>query len=183
VIERIDILETIRKRRARLGGFVLAFFALASVATSAAPCFAMAVAHADSPAEHAVAHSGSLPAAGHDSLHAAGHDQSHLAAHDGFTPPDGSSDPRNHCPHCPLAPSMPGHGPDATHSFCSVVDDASDVAQPSGSYLVPKYVPLTPIFELPPPSLLRPPGIRASRVLAPTISSIALNLRHCVFLI
>jgi hypothetical protein len=184
MIRRSHILETIRRRRARLGGFVLAFFAVASVAAGAAPCFSMgAAANAASPAHHA-SHSDSMPA-GH-AMPASDHDHSHAAAHDASTPTDGSPDSPSSpgdCPHCPLAASMPGHAAATTHSVCAAADDTSDFAQPGASSLLPKYAAPALMYELPPLRPDRPPGSRTSRVLVPSSSSVPLNLRHCVFLI
>jgi hypothetical protein len=176
MIGRTNILAMIRRRRDSLGRLVLVFFAVASVTIGAVPCVAMGAATKGDPASHhGASHSGSALGS---------HDHSHPATHGGATQPDESPHSPNHCPHCPLSTSMPGHNADNAHSFCAAVDDTSDRAQPSPPPLLHKHVPLAPLLELaPPPSVLPPPGIAASRMLVPAFSPVALNLRHCVFLI
>jgi hypothetical protein len=175
MIGRTNILARIRRRRATLGRLVLAFFAVASVAIGAVPCFAMGAATKGDPVSH--------HGASHSDSALGSHDHSHPATHGGATQPDESPLSPNRCPHCPLAASMPGHTPDNSHSFCAAVDDTSERAQPSPPSLLQKHVLLAPLLDLAPPSVLPPPGIAASRRLAPAFSPVALNLRHCVFLI
>jgi hypothetical protein len=157
---RTSILGILRRRRAGLGRFVLAWFALAAASAGAAPCFAMTAS--------------SAPAAQHDH-HA--HDHSAPQAQ-----PESPAQP-SPCTHCPLAATMAGHTSTASHAFCSAADDASDGGKPSVPTTALKLVLSVPIVELlpfdPGPSLARD----RQRPRDADVTSIALNLRHCVFLI
>jgi hypothetical protein len=175
MIGRTNLLAMIRRRRASLGRLVLASFAVASITIGALPCFAMGVATKGAPvAHHGAAHSDSA---------SGNHEHSHPATHPGATPLAGSPHSPSHCPHCPQSASMPGHASGNSHSLCAAVDDTSDRTQSSTLPLHLKHLLLAPLLELAPPSLHPPPGIPASRMLVPPCSSVALNLRHCVFLI
>jgi hypothetical protein len=162
-------LGRLRRRRATLGRVVLTLFALASFGAGAAPCFAMVASAA--------------PVAQHHDSHAAGssHDHQHAPAHEhGPSSGDVERAPTP-CPHCPLAVSMSGYAPSA-HSWCSASDDAADGK--SVTTLPPfKHAPLAIVVELLP---VDPgPSISSPRQPPPEVAapSVALNLRHCTFLI
>jgi hypothetical protein len=171
-----NTIGVLRRRRADLGRLVLILFALASASAGAAPCLAMAV--PDSPgAHHSDTHMASLAA---DSAH----DHVHAMEHEHSTPPvdqrDGSHGP---CSHCPLAVSMDGSASSSSHAFCSAADDASDTAKPNWSPPALKHVLSTALIRLLP---VDPRSSLASARQPPPEAappSVALNLRHCVFLI
>ena len=170
-----DTFRVLRRRRADLGRFVLLLFALASASAGAAPCLAMA---SGAPtAHHSDAHIASLAAE-------PVHDHSHAVHQEHSTPPadqtDGSHGP---CSHCPPSVAMDGAASSASHAFCSATDDVSDAAKPTWSPPAFKHVLATALIQLLPadsrPSLAlaqQPPPEAAP-------PSVALNLRHCVFLI
>jgi hypothetical protein len=170
--ERSNILRHLRRRRASLGRLVWGLFAFASVSAGAAPCFAMSVAAA--PVEHHHAPRTSAPP---------GHDHAHSAAHDhAVAEPPGEHSPSSPCPHCPLSVAM-ADASSSSHSLCSAADDASDGGKPSVSLPLFKHVAWVTRVELSPPAL--EPSTAWIRHLAvdETAHSVALNLRHCVFLI
>jgi hypothetical protein len=78
---------------------------------------------------------------------------------------------------------MPGHSVSGAHAFCAAWDDVSDHSQPSVSLPLLKHLALPVAFEPPPSIALRSPTIRPSPPPALARASVALNLRHCVFLI
>ena len=167
----IDILGRLRRRRATWGRVVLALFALAAFSAGAAPCFAMAAS--------------STPVVQHHGAHSAGaptHAHTHGAAHEHGTPSAEVEHAPTPCPHCPLTVALAGSATSA-HSFCSAADDASDGSNAVTTLPVLKHVPLAAVVEIlpvnrnPSPSSPRQPP---TEVAAP---SVALNLRHCVFLI
>jgi hypothetical protein len=132
------------------------------------------------------------PAVHHEGMHAGmtmvTHDHSHFAhaAEHGASSPHGSADPSHHCPHCPLAASMPGYATTAngSHALCAGLGGASDQAQPGVTVLPFKHIAAAPPFEPLASAVLRPPGV-ARAFLSPALArrSVPLNLRHCVFLI
>jgi hypothetical protein len=170
-----NILVRLRRQRGRLGRFVLATLALASFTIAGAPCFAMAapapVAHVD-PSAHAEAHGDRQ---GHE--HAVGHGNGALGAHEQSEHPF-----PKHCPHCPPTAAMSQHAPASEHAFCAAVDDVSDQSSTSPSkfaksvVLVAAFGTLAPLAFHPPPRPRLREGARAR-------TRVALNLRHCVFLI
>jgi hypothetical protein len=168
--------SVLRRRRAGLGRFVLVLFALASATAGAAPCLAMAVTDAAG-AHDSDAHMASMVAE-------KAHDQSHAVEHRHSTPPadrdDGSHGP---CSHCPPSVSMAGAASSASHAFCSASDDASDAAKPSWSPPAFKHVLSTALIQLLPVDFL--PSLASAPQPPPEAAppSVALNLRHCVFLI
>jgi hypothetical protein len=149
---------------------VLAWFVLASASVGAAPCFAMTL--SATPAEH---HGGTVRAT-------VAHDHSHAAAHDDSAPSEQPDRPTP-CKHCPLSVAMAGSGSTSSHAFCSAADDVSDGGKPSVPPIAFKTILSVPIVELLPfdqgPSLTR----EKQRQPDAATTSIALNLRHCVFLI
>ena len=172
---RVRIFARLRRHRTSLGRFVLAMFAGASLVSSAAPCFAMAAEAAPVTAEH-VAHPNDTPSGDHcsHSSGATGHGHQGPAAPQDF--------PGKHCPHCSLSASMPGHDSSA-HSFCSVSDASSDQSQPPPSAFF-KPMAATIVLEVVPlSSLLHARGVAPLRFSPARAPSVALNVRHCVFLI
>jgi hypothetical protein len=78
---------------------------------------------------------------------------------------------------------MSENGSSSSHAFCSASDDASDGAKPSWSLPAFKHVLSTALVELLP---LESRHSFSSALQSPTDAvcpSVALNLRHCVFLI
>jgi hypothetical protein len=194
---RTSVLSILRRRRAGVGRFVLAWFVLASASASAAPCFAMALSptpaaastHHDNGAAHAVT--------GHDHAHAVTHDQSaahdYSAAHDQSAAHDHSprSEPANQspshgptspCTHCPLSVAMVAGSTNA-HAFCSAADDVAESGKPSAPPLAFKAILSPPIVVLVPVEC--GPGLARGKQGQPNAAatSVRLNLRHCVFLI
>jgi hypothetical protein len=179
---RTNLFSILRRRRAGVGRFVLAWFALASASASAGPCFAMASTVA--PGAYAAApmhHDRASPDM------AAGHDHSHANAHDHHDPsateqPLPSQDPPSPCTHCQLSFAMAG-GSASSHALCSAADNVAEGGKSSAQPIAFKTIPPAPIVVLVPvdprPTLirgkLRPPDCAAA--------SLRLNLRHCVFLI
>ena len=176
---RTSILGIFRRHRAGVGRAVLAWFALAAASVGAAPCFAMTVSSAAAAQHDAATDHGTAPAsAEHHHTHAAGHDQSPSTLHS-----DSPAQLPSPCAHCPLTAAMADHSSTASHSFCSAADDVSDGGKPSVPTTAFKLVLSVPIVELlpfdPKPSLVR----ERPRPPDADVISIALNLRHCVFLI
>ncbi len=171
---RTSILGILRRRRASVGRFVLVWFALAAASVGAAPCFAMMVSAGPAAHHDAAMHHASQPAS---AAHHHGDDHSAPTAQL-ESPAQPSS-----CAHCPLAMAMAGHDSTASHSFCSAADDVSDAGKPSVPTTAFKLVLSVPIVELlpfdPGPSLARD----RQRPRDADVTSIAINLRHCVFLI
>ena len=170
---RESVLAVLRRQRARLGRFVVAWFAVASFTITGAPCFAMASAKADHGEhaadthdhghhDHAMAHGDSGPAVGHD----------HGPTQNGPA----------HCPHCPLAAAMPNHAPSSDHAFCSAFDEGAGQTNFTALSFA-KHVLLAPTFEAPPPLVFRPPPRSSPSVISVQRSAIAVNLRNCVLLI
>lgn len=176
---RINWLGVLRRQRSGLGRFVLAFFAVATVTMTGAPCFAMAAGAQVSPAMH------------HEGMHAGmtmvAHDHSHFAhaSEHGASSPHGSPDPSHQCPHCPLAAPMSGYTTTSgSHAVCAGLGGASDQAQ-AGVTMPPfKHIAAAPQFEPAASAVLRPPGT-ARAFVPPALArpSVPLNVRHCVFLI
>jgi len=191
---RTPILARLRKHRFGLGRAALAVFAVASVAAGAAPCFAMAVAGpADPVADHAAQH-GTDRSVQHGADHSVADDtQAGHVAHQhtrasatteaGTASPASHHNTPHHCPHCPLAASMAGHESSNSHAFCSAVDATSDQVQPSASPAVLKHALLLATLEIPHALPLRLPDAVITRTRAPRYAAVAINLRHCVFLI
>lgn len=152
---------------------MLAWFALAAASAGAAPCFAMA-ASGDFVADHAAAHDA---AAQHDGSHSSSHDHAVHGAE-----PEQPAAPPSSCPHCPPGAMLATDGGTGSHSFCSAGDDVADGAKPSVPPTFKTNLSL-PLIELGPID----PGLRPvrdqHRPPDATATSVALNLRHCVFLI
>jgi hypothetical protein len=89
-----------------------------------------------------------------------------------------------HCPHCPVSAPL-AHSLDGAHAFCTALDDGSADGQ-SGAKLpaVQKHLVWLAHYEIALPPSLRPSERRFVRADKPPVPSpVALNLRHCVFLI
>lgn len=169
--------RVLRRRRADLGRFVLVLFALASASAGAAPCLAM-TAQAAPGTQHSDSHTASMTA---DT--AQQHSHGMQLQHEHSMPSaDESGESHGPCAHCPPSVSMDGIGSPAQHAFCSASDDVSDAGKPNWSPPAFKHVLSMALVQFVPvgsrPSL-------ASRQPAPQAAppSVALNLRHCVFLI
>jgi hypothetical protein len=173
-----NLLAWLRRQREGLGRVVVVSFAAASFALTSAPCFAMAAASTDA----AVAAPATV------SHHPAGHESSGHHAHDAAAPAapaahGGTDAPGSvHCPHCPAAGVMPGHTSSSAHSACSAAVDVADQTSSSPPAFA-KHVPLVATFETPLPLALRPPAAQLTKTPAPHRSAVALNVRHCVYLI
>jgi len=167
-----DILGRLRRRRATWGRSLLALFAFASFSAGAAPCFAMAASTAPLVQQHHAARPAGAPS----------HTHSHAAAHDHGAPLAEAAHAPSPCPHCPLTVALAGSTPSA-HSFCSAADEVADGGNSVTTLPAFKHVPLAAVVEiLPAAQNLSPSSPRQPprEVAAP---SVALNLRHCVFLI
>jgi hypothetical protein len=171
MVRRGNILTSLRRRRASLGRFVFALFAFASASAGAAPCFAMegsaeAIAPHESPAH---------VSPNHDHAHAAVHDRS-MSVENGDRAPDA-------CPHCPLLMGVSGDTSTSSHAFCSATDDLVDSGKTSVPLPLFKHVLSAAVIQIVPdrsqPSCAWTKHIRVDA----TAPSVALNLRHCVFLI
>jgi hypothetical protein len=127
------------------------------------------------PTEH---HAGAHAAA---TANAHAHEHSAMHGTHGQAEPAAPRDPLTRpCAHCPLSAVM--FGETGSHSACSVGDDASD-AKPAVA--VPSFKHAQFIASFDPPLLDPEPSpawTRQCRVDA-AAPSVALNLRHCVFLI
>jgi hypothetical protein len=177
---RKNILAALRKQRARLGRCVVILFAFASLALSGAPCFAMATASPGPATDEAAPAHGLHHASASDHSMAAEHAVAHDHAAEALAKPQPSAPA--HCPHCPLTAAMPGHSPSSAHSFCSAVDEGADQTSASSLPAFAKVAPAVNTFEIPALSSWRPPPIRSIAAVSPPIT-VALNVRHCVFLI
>jgi hypothetical protein len=166
---RSSVLVRLRRSRAGAARYVAALFAVAYLAAGVAPCVAAAsLPAADGAAQghahHAHEHADSAAGSHH------GHEDGVPSQHDG----NGEN-----CPHCPLdGGAARGHG---DHSTCAALEDLTNVA-PQAKVAPPALAPpLSPAaFTLPPPLASPPanPPWRSAR-----LSSVPLNVRHCVFLI
>jgi hypothetical protein len=167
-----ELLGRLRRRRATLGRSVLVLFALASFSAGAAPCFAMAASTAPV-VQHHVSHQGGAPS----------HAHSPAASHEHGAPLDRGGEPvPSPCPHCPLT-AAPSSNAASAHSFCSAGDDVADSGKSVTTLPSFKHVLLAAVVELLPVDReprFSPPRRPPTEVAAP---SVALNLRHCVFLI
>ena len=169
----------LRRHRAGLGRFVLVLFALASASAGAAPCLAMAAPDATA-AHHSDAHVAPMGTG----TSAAAHDHSHAVEPDHSTPAadqDGGS--HGPCSHCPPSVGMTANASSGSHALCSATDHASDGAKPGWSPPVFKDVLATALIELLPIEPRPPLAFAQLRPPEATSRSVALNLRHCVFLI
>jgi hypothetical protein len=157
-----------------LGRLVLMLFALATASAGAAPCFAMSAAAPASQQSHEVA-----SVAAHDHARVAAHE--HAANYEPAAAGGEHRQPHDPCPHCPLGAAA--NAESASHAHCAANDDASDAAKPTGSPPASKHVFATAQLQLLPE--YRPPRLRSALQASAdaALSSIALNLRHCVLLI
>jgi hypothetical protein len=207
MIRRTNILAGLRRRR-KLGRCFLALFAAGSFAASASPCPAMTVAAVHAPGGGAVdsrnraqpfvashAHDHGAHAAPHDGFGAAvagslgPHDHSHGAAPARSTQAaaNGASSeperhPSGHCPHCPVSAPGPAYAGGGAHAFCSPLDDGSGPTSVQHPTLA-KHVVVSAHQAIAPPPISRSRVTRLATADASTRCTVALNLRHCVFLI
>jgi hypothetical protein len=189
------LLARIRRLRNRGARYVAAAFGVAYLSAALAPCVAAAGTDSSPAGTEILEHSMHVhvPPVGHEGQH--GHEAPRVDAvpHHGHdlhgdmqaahaveeTGPQSS-----HCPHCPDGlPSGAAMMHDSVHATCSLADALTDLAAVKANdapeaYVAPIVLPAA--FVLPPPlaSPLAPPARSAAR--AP---SVALNVRHCVFLI
>jgi hypothetical protein len=173
---RNNILAALRRRRKSLGRFVASLFALASLTIASAPCFAMTAQAADAQvdvAEHSSHESHEMHSHQQGDHGNASHSIEHQAASERVPKP---------CPHCPLGTAQ-SHSGSGDHSFCSAFDEPSDQTSVTWQPPAAKYVLLVATFESPPPLTIQRRSTRPPPGLAHWQSPIALNLRHCVFLI
>jgi hypothetical protein len=207
MIGRTNILAALRRRR-KLGRCFLALFAAGSLTAAASPCLAMTVAavhapgdstadsrdraqtpvasHAHDHGAHAAPHGGVGPAAVESS---GPHDHSQGAAPARPTQTasesagsDAAHHPSGHCPHCPVSAPGPAHAPAGAHAFCSPLDDGSGPSSTQHPTLA-KHVVASAHQAIAPPPLSRSRVTRLAQADASTRCTVALNLRHCVFLI
>jgi hypothetical protein len=170
---RNNIFAALRRRRESLGRFVAALFALASLTIAGAPCFAMTAQAAQTQVEVAAHSSHELHSHQHADDRGDSHSMEHQASSEHVPEP---------CPHCPLG-AAPGHSGSDDHSFCSAFDEPSNQTSATWQPPAAKYVLLIATFESPPPLTIQRRSTRPPPELARWQSPIALNLRHCVFLI
>jgi len=162
--DRVNILVRLRRWKRGAARYVIGSFAVAYLSAGVAPC-AMAATRAT----HDM-HATSLEHVGVAHEH---HAHGVGVAHEGAPAP--ADHGRAHCPHCP-----PGtNGDDAA---CFALEGLSNVA---ASHAKDAPQPVTPalvaaVFTLPPVPAppWPPPPLRVARV-----TSVPLNVRHCIFLI
>lgn len=163
--DRANILVRLRRWRRGAARYVIGVFAVAYLSAGVAPC-AMAATRATHDM-HVTSHE-HLGVAHEHHAHGVG-----VATHESVpAPADHGSE---HCPHCP-----PGtHGDDtacfALEGLTNVAaSHAKDASQPVTPALVAAVFTLPPVPAAPWP----PPPLRVARV-----TSVPLNVRHCIFLI
>lgn len=161
----------LRRRRASLGRIVLALFALASFSAGAAPCFAMAPSIAPLHESHE-SHLAGAP----------NHDHAHAVGHEHGTPSGEIEHAPSPCPHCPLVAVLAGSVA-GSHSFCSAADGASDGGKSVTTLPAYKCASSAAVVEVFPPDREPSPSSPRQPPTEVASPSIALNLRHCVFLI
>jgi hypothetical protein len=88
----------------------------------------------------------------------------------------------DHCPHCPLTGGI-AHTPSSAHSFCAAGDDVANELSVSSSPPIAKHMAVATVFATMPPLAFHPPPRYLARHTTATPSAVALNVRHCVFLI
>ena len=166
---RSSVLVRLRRARAGAARYVAALLAVAYLAAGVAPCVAAAsLPAADDVAQEHAHHAHEQGASAAGSHH--GHEAGVPSQHDG----NGES-----CPHCLWdGGAARGHG---DHSTCTALEDLTNVA-PQAKAAPPALAPPLGLaaFTLPPPlapPLAHPPWRSAQ------LSSVPLNVRHCVFLI
>jgi hypothetical protein len=169
---RIHLLARLRRRRQIIARVLLPLATVAWLGCGAAPCLAAVASSASGagthghsptqrpqPAEHGAAH--------HAVAHGAGHSTHGAPADSQGAPVDSPTG----CPHCAA-----GNGHVAAQPDCA--DPAAAAAVKPRLELAPQIFAL-PAVWLPPPRTTRP----HPRPPPPALEPIALNLRHCVFLI
>jgi hypothetical protein len=146
---------------------------------SASACLGMAVdSHDRAPADAA--------SAPHDHSDAHGHAAHAGQAHseDGALHAQGTSHSHGACPHCPVSSGGSSSDSAAKHVVCALLDDVSD----SGAQTSAQKTELEHFALLAQPIYVSPLELQSSAhlsspIVAPVYRSVALNLRHCVFLI
>jgi hypothetical protein len=171
MIGRSNILASLRRRRETLGRLLCLLFAFATISAGAAPCFAMGVSSKASAQQEAHAH----PSADHEHRQVANHDHTASIDHG-----DRAHSP---CPHCPLSTGMPKSGSTGSHAYCSATDDIADSGKAGVS--APAFKHLLSVAAIHVEPVRSQPSYGWSRQLPVNSAypSVALNLRHCVFLI
>lgn len=167
---RANVLRMLRRRSARVGRVVLAWFALATLGAGAAPCYAMAVAPSVEHAAHA------QPAVGHDHSHTAPHHHTAAVVTDSELPP-------TPCPHCPLSVGMSAGGTTGSHALCAAGDEVADGGNAPLAVPAFKHAAAVVVSELPPLDPGPSPASSQRRPSGAATTAVALNLRYCVFLI
>lgn len=176
----VKIFQELRRRKRPVAAVIVPVVMAVWLSASASACPGMAadsVGHARVDADH--------PAGDHSALHDhMGHAPQSHSADDTQPARDGPSHHHAGCPHCPPSFGGSSPGPMATHVVCALVDDAADsAAQPSIQKSALEHVmPAVPLAYVTPLDV-RHPGFRSLPSAAPVYRSVALNLRHCVFLI
>jgi hypothetical protein len=173
------LLENLRKRKRAVAAVVLPLIATVWFSASASACLGMAVDSHD----RALADAAPPP---HDHSEAHGHAGAHAGqAHseDGALHARGTSHSHGACPHCPVFSGGSSSDSAATHVVCALLDDVSDSgAQTSAQKTELEHFALAqPIYVS--PLELQSSAHLFSPIVAPVYRSVALNLRHCVFLI
>ena len=172
MIGRTNILRSLRRRTATLGRFVCLLFAFATVSAAGAPCFAMgvssnAVAQHDEHAHHV----------------SASQDRTQASLHDHATSMGDADLAPSPCPHCPLSTTMAADTSTGSHAYCSAADEAADSGKSGVSLPLFKYI-LSVAVSQSAPVHSRPSSAWSKQLpVDATYASVALNLRHCVFLI
>jgi len=171
MIGRTNILGSLRRRRATLGRFVCLLFAFATVSAGAAPCFAMGV-----PSEAV----GQQDVHSHSSAH---HDHAQSGTHEHTTSVDHGDHGPSPCPHCPLSIGMSDAASTSSHAYCAAGDDVADSGKASVSLPLFKHLLAVAVIQVDP--VRSQPSSAWGKQLPVDASSpsVALNLRHCVFLI
>ena len=179
---RTNILVSLRRRRASLGRFLCLVFAMASLSVGAAPCFAMAAPAGPDSRHDSHAQASSHTSGNHEHSHAVSHDR-HAGAADHAMSMEGSSGVPGACPHCPLSVGMSSEASTGAHAFCSAGDDVADSGNSGAFPLLFKHAVSSAVIQVD-LALSRPSrACNNQRPLDVSSSAVALNLRHCVFLI
>jgi hypothetical protein len=171
MVGRINILASLRRRRATLGRLFCLLFALATVSAGAAPCFAMGVPSQAIADQDAHAHS------------SANHEHTQVVAHDHATSVDAGDRAHSPCPHCPLSTGRSESVSTSSHAYCSATDDLADSGKTSPSLPPFKHLLSVALIDVDPVRSQPRYGWSRRLPVDSAFPSVALNLRHCVFLI
>ena len=178
----MSLLQRLRKSKATVVRIVAPLLAVVWFGASASTCVAMVI--AAPPVESAgvaAAHAGADAEHGEQHQTAVSHDQHHgsQAADEDHDRPSSS---HGACPHCPGATGAAHDGTATMHVVCSAVSAFADGATAATVLKLDlKYAPTASVMVAAPV-----PGPAPSAILRappPPRCSVALNLRHCVFLI